>query len=339
VSGRTILVTGGAGYIGSHLTRRLLARGDRVRVLDRFLYGDHGLVGVLDHPALTVLEADVRDAGAMADAVEGVDTVIALAALVGDAACDLAPEETRSINGDATALLAETCIEAGVRRLVFTSSCSVYGAGTEPLLHEDSLLNPVSAYAVTRVHSERILAAHAGRLGAVTLRFATVFGLSPRMRLDLLVNTFAAQAFHQGWIRVFGGPQWRPNLHVQDAVSALLLAADAPDHLVRGQTFNVGDDGANHTVLEVAGLVAAALPGTRVETLPHSGDARDYRVSFAKVRAALGFRARVTVADGIAEIVDACRDGTIPALGDPRYSNVECLKTFGFRGAARARAA
>ncbi len=338
MSARTILVTGGAGYIGSHLTRRLLARGDHVRILDRFLYGAHGLRDVRDHPRLTVMEADVRDAGAVAGALRGVDTVIALAALVGDAACDLDEGVTRSVNVDATGLLAQACVDAGVRRLVFASSCSVYGAGSERLLDETSALNPVSAYAVTRVRSEAVLARFPA-LSTVTLRFATVFGLSPRIRLDLLVNTFAAQAFFAGRIRVFGGGQWRPNLHVQDAAAAIVLAADAPDEIVRGQVFNVGDDRANHTVREIADLVRAALPETRVDVVPQAGDARDYRVSFARIRAALGFAARFGVLDGIAEIVQACRQGRIAGLGDPSHSNVECLRASGLGAPAGARAA
>ena len=326
---RTILVTGGAGYVGSHVVRRLLERGDRVRVLDLFLYGDDGLKGITEHQGLSVRVGDVRDPVAMREATEGADTVIALAALVGDAACDLDRETTAAINHGATALLVETCAKASVQRLVFASSCSVYGAGTDPILCERSAVNPVSFYAQTRVDSERIIDACAGRVSAVTLRLSTVFGLSHRMRLDLLVNTFTAQAYFGRRIRVFGGRQWRPNLHVQDAAAAFILAADAPDALVRGERFNVGDDRSNHTVRDIADLVAGALPGTEVQLEAQSVDARDYRVSFSKIRTTLGFVQQRSVPDGIAEIVAACRRGDIAGIEDPRHSNFESLRHFG----------
>jgi nucleoside-diphosphate-sugar epimerase len=332
----TILVTGGAGYIGSHLVRKLLAGGHQVRVVDRYLYGAHGLGDVLGDPGLEVIEADVRDRLAVLKAARNCEAVIALAALVGDAACDLNPAETRSINLDSTRLIAETCVELGIGRLVFASSCSVYGAGGDELLSEESSLAPVSLYAQTRIDSEAILDEYRDRLGVVVLRLATVFGLSPRMRLDLLVNTFASQAFFDGRLRVFGGSQWRPNLHVQDAARAFMLAAAAPDAVVRGEVFNVGAAAANHTVLDIARMVQAARPETAVEVVAAVTDQRNYRVSFDKIHRRLGFRAGFGVADGIAEVLTACRQGSITAPGDPRYSNIECLKRSAFARALRA---
>jgi nucleoside-diphosphate-sugar epimerase len=328
----TFLVTGGAGYVGSHVVRQLLDRGDTVRVLDLLLYGDQGLKPVMDHPRLNVVVGDVRDPAAMQEATAGADTVIALAALVGDAACDLDRETTIAINQEATELLVETCLDTGVRRLVFASSCSVYGTGADPLLMESSTLNPLSLYGRTRVASERIVDAHAGRLSAVILRLATVFGVSPRMRLDLLVNTLTAHAYFRRKIRVSGRAQARPHLHVHDAATALLLAADARDTLVRGQRFNVGDDRSNHSVREIAALVAAAVPGTEVFVEPHLWDARSYRVSFSKIRKTLGFARRFSVDDGVAEIVAACRRGLITGVENPRHSNFESLKRFGVPG-------
>jgi nucleoside-diphosphate-sugar epimerase len=326
---RTVLVTGGAGYVGAHVVRQLLDRGDRVRVLDLLLYGDHGLHALKDHERLTVLAGDVRDSAAMHEAAAGVDTVIALAAVVGPAACDLDPDVTVDINCEATALLVKTCRDAGVRRLVFASCCSVYGMGGDPLLMESSVLNPLSLYARTRVDAERIVDAHADRLSAVIMRLPTVFGMSPRMRLDLLVNTLTAHAYFRRKIRVSGRAHARPHLHAHDAAAALLLAADARDTLVRGQRFNVGDDRSDLGVREIAALVATALPGTEVSTEPQLGDARRYRVSFSKIRKTFGFVRRFSVADGVAEIVAACRRGGIAGLEDPRLSNFESLKRFG----------
>ena len=322
-------MTGGAGYVGSHVVRQLLDRGDRVRVLDLLLYGDQGLRALSTHERLTVITGDVRNGAVMRGAAAGVDTVIALAALVGNAACDLDPEAAVAINREATEVLVETCVDAGVRRLVFASCSSVYGTGADPLLMESSTLNPLSLYARTRVDSERILDAHADRLSAVILRLPTAFGLSPRMRLDLPVNTLTTHAYFRGKIRVSGRTQTRPHLHVEDTAAALLLAADARETLVRGQRFNVGDDRANHSMRELAAIVAAALPRTQVAIEPQLSDARSYRVSFSKIRKTLGFRARFSVADGVAEIVAACRRGAITGLDDPRHSNFESVKRFG----------
>jgi nucleoside-diphosphate-sugar epimerase len=293
------------------------------------LYGDKGLGGLTDHPRLRLVVGDVRDPLVMRDAAAGVDTVIALAALVGDAACELDRDAAVAINHEATEVLVETCLDAGVRRLVFASSCSVYGTGADPLLMESSTVNPLSLYARTLVASERILDAHASRLSAVTLRLATVFGLSPRMRLDLLVNTLTTHAYFRRKIRISGRGQARPHLHVHDAATALLMAADARDTLVRGQRFNVGDDRSCHSVREIAAMVGAAVPGTEVFVEPHLCDVRSYRVSFSKIRKTLGFSRRFSVEDGVAEMVAACRRGVIAGLDDPRLSNFESLKRFG----------
>jgi nucleoside-diphosphate-sugar epimerase len=326
---RTILVTGGAGYVGAHVVRQLLDRGDRVRVLDLLLYGDQGLRALNGHEGLAIIAGDVRNPATMQKAATGVDTVIALAALVGNAACELDREATVAINRQATEVLVETCVAARVSRLVFASCCSVYGTGADPLLMESSTLNPLSLYARTRVDSERIIDAHADRLSAVILRLPTVFGLSPRMRLDLLVNTLTTHAYFRGRIRVSGRAQKRPHLHVEDAAAALLLAGDARETLVRGQRFNVGDDRSNHSVREIAAIVAAALPGIEVSLEPQLYDARSYRVSFSKIRKTLGFAGRFSVADGVGEIVAACRRGAIRGLDDPRHSNFESVKRFG----------
>ena len=313
---RTITITGGAGYLGSHLVRRLLARGDRVRVLDAFVHGHHGLAGLPADPRLTLIAGDVRDGAAVRNAMAGSDTVVALAALGGGEA-SFDRDAMASVNCDATYLLADTCVTSRVGRLVFVSSCSVYGVGGDPLA-ETSTLDPRSFYARTRVDAERIVESFADRLSAVTLRLPTLFGLSPRMRLDLLVNALTTQAYFRGHMSVPGGDQWRPQLHVRDAVTAIVLAADAPEPLVRGQRFNVGDQRANQTIREIAALVAAALPGTDARVEEHAADTRDYRVSFSKIRTALGFAPQFDVAYGIAEIVAACRRGEITGPEDPR---------------------
>jgi nucleoside-diphosphate-sugar epimerase len=325
-----VLVTGGAGYVGLHVVRKLLARNARVRIVDRFLYGAHGLADLLGAPGLEIVHGDVRDADTMEEALRGVDRVIALAALVGDAACDLNPEETLGVNLHATDVLADACAQAGVRRVVFASTCSVYGANSDALLHEESWLNPVSSYARTRLASEELLRARQRELGVVVLRLATVFGWSTRMRLDLLVNTFTAHAWFHRKIRVFGGSQWRPNVHVKDAAEAFIVAAFAPDAIVRGEVFNVGSDAENHTVLDIARLVQRRLPATEIEVTGEAPDRRDYRVSFEKIRRTLGFATRFSVDDGITEMIGRFRSGEVPDPRDPRYHNYQYLRSRGF---------
>jgi nucleoside-diphosphate-sugar epimerase len=322
-----VLVTGGAGYVGSHVVRKLLAQGRRVRVLDSFMYGSHGLAAVRRHPNLELLEGDIRHMDTLTRAVKGVDRVIALAAIVGDQACDLDPDETGTINLEATRLLAEVCQRAKVRRVVFASSCSVYGANSNLTLNEGSWLNPVSLYARTRIRSEAELLRRTGDLSVAILRLATVFGLSARMRLDLVVNTFTAHAYFNRQVRVFGGTQWRPNLHCQDAADAFIAAADAPDEAVRGEIFNVGDNGANHTIREVAEIVGRVVPDVKVEVIEASPDQRDYRVSFDKIRHVLGFRTRFTVEDGVREMALSFAAGELKDPDHDRYSNLRSLKT------------
>jgi lipopolysaccharide/colanic/teichoic acid biosynthesis glycosyltransferase/nucleoside-diphosphate-sugar epimerase len=323
---RTVLVTGGAGYVGSWLVRKLLDRDYRVRVLDGFLYGGHGLAELTEHPRLELIDGDVRHVGSVARAVKGVDGVIALAALVGDAACDLDEEETVAINYESVRVLADACRKQGVPRVVFASSCSVYGANSDLVLNEGSWLNPVSLYARTRIQSEEFLLQHSESVGVVILRLATVFGLSPRMRFDLLVNTLTMHAVWHGKMQVFGGSQWRPNLHVQDAAEAFILGLEAPAAKVEKGVFNVGANENNHSILDVAKLVQRELPAATLEIKGDVTDPRDYRVSFDKIRSVLGFQPRFGVADGIREIAEALSAGSIAEPLADVYHNYRHLK-------------
>lgn len=304
---RRVLVTGGAGFIGSHLTRMLLDQGYQVRVLDRFDYGRSGLEALTTHPRLEVLQGDICNSRDVSRAVRDVDGVLALAAIVGDPACNLDPEETINLNYAATKILVEACNFYGVRRLVFASSCSVYGASENELLTERSRLNPVSLYARTRVLSENILFDRRGDVEPVVLRLATVFGLSPRMRFDLVVNTLTARAVVDRRIAVFGGNQWRPNVHCRDVARAFILALEAPAAAVAGEIFNVGGDALNHRIAELGAMVARIVGGVKVEQHDEVADPRNYRVSFAKIRRTLGFVPEYTVAAGIREVAAAVR--------------------------------
>jgi len=323
---RRVLVTGGAGFVGSLLTRMLLDRGYHVRVLDRFDYGRAGLHG-LHHPRLEVLAGDVCSSRDVSRALRDTHGVIALAAIVGDPACNLDPEETVNLNYTATKVLIEACNFYRVRRLVFASSCSVYGASNGDALTEQSSLSPVSLYARTRVLSENILFDRARGVEPVVLRLSTVFGLSPRMRFDLVVNTLTVRAVVEGKIGIFGGNQWRPNVHCRDAARAFIAALEAPAERVAGEIFNVGGDALNHTIAALGDLVAETVGGVEVAHQQDATDPRDYRVSFEKIRRVLAFEPEFTVAAGIREVATAVRsDPALRKYQNPVYHNVQALK-------------
>jgi nucleoside-diphosphate-sugar epimerase len=323
---RRVLVTGGAGFIGSHLTRLLLDRGYHVRVLDRFDYGRNGLAN-LRHPRLEVLQGDICNTRDLNQAMRDADGVVALAAIVGDPACNLDPEETINLNYTATKLLVDACNFHGVRRLVFASSCSVYGASNQDLLSERSRLSPVSLYARTRVLSENIIFDRYGDVEPVVLRLSTVFGLSPRMRFDLVVNTLTVRAVVDKKISIFGGDQWRPNVHCRDAARAFMLALEAPARVVAGEIFNVGGELLNHKISEIGLMVARTVGGVDVVIQDEVNDRRDYRVSFDKIRRGLGFEPEISVEDGIREVAAAVRrDAALQHYQSPIFSNVQALR-------------
>jgi len=330
--GDLILVTGGAGYVGSHLTRKLLARGHRVRVLDTFVYGNHGLDEVSEDSNLELIQGDVCSERDLMSAVQGARAVVALAAIVGDAACDLDPERTIAINYESTRLTLAACQRARVERLVFASSCSVYGANGTEFLHERSHLNPVSLYARTRIMSEEILL-NQSQVEVIILRLATVCGVSPRMRFDLMVNTMTACAIAQGAIRVSGAKQWRPHVHVQDAAEAFRVAVEAP--MPKEKVFNVGSDDQNFTVGDIAERVASRIPDTSIEYAPNGHDLRSYRVTCDRIRSELGFSPGRTVDDAIVEVDDLVSSGAVRDFRHEQFHNAKWLSANGrLQGAA-----
>lgn len=330
--GDLVLVTGGAGYVGSHLIGMLLERGYRVRILDTFLYGRRGLNGYEDTAGLEVVYGDICNIRDLIRATKDVKAVIALAALVGDGACEISHDETVAINIESTKMLCDVVhLTPSIERIVFASSCSVYGATEGLILNEGSCLNPVSFYARSRIVSETILGRELDGKSVVTLRLGTVFGASERMRLDLMINTMTHRAVTGGKITVMGGEAWRPHVHVRDVAEAFLLAAEAPNEKVSGEIFNVGSDQNNFTISETAVIVASQIPGVEIDYVDTVEDLRSYRVSFEKIKHVLGFTPRHRIEDGVAEVKDLLERGEVDA-DDVRTSNLAYLKAHGFRG-------
>ena len=288
-----VLITGGAGYVGSTLAPRLLATGHGVRVLDTLLHGGRALLPVWSHPRFEFVRGDVRDRAAVARALDGIDAVVHLAAIVGDPACARQPELAREVNLEASLGLLAEARRRSVSRFVFASTCSNYGKmkDTDSYVDEASELAPVSLYAETKVAVERALLGGSVTNGfcPTVLRFATVYGVSPRMRFDLTVNEFTLEMVGRGKLVVFGEQFWRPYVHVVDAARALATVLDALGSVVRREVFNVGATNQNYRKLDLVDLVRPYAPDASVEFVQKKEDPRDYRVSFAKVKERLDF--------------------------------------------------
>ena len=320
-----VLVIGGAGYIGSVLCRHLLEQGYSVRVLDALLYGNDSIAELIGHPRFMFLEGDSRDVSTVFRAMLDMDAVVHLGELVGDPACSLDEKLTVEINLAATRMVAEAAQGCGVQRFIYASSCSVYGYSSE-ILDERSVLRPVSLYARAKIGSEQtLLGLNGPDFHPVILRFATVYGLSPRPRFDLVVNLLAAKAARDGEITIFGGEQWRPFVHVADVARAIVLCLEAPLINVKARAFNVGSDEQNHTINQVGELVQRMIPEARLLNQGDGKDKRDYHVSFARIRRELGFKPRYTMEDGVNEIATAVTNGVVKDYHDRRFSNYKTL--------------
>ncbi len=326
---RLVLLIGGAGYIGSTLLPKLLAKGYRVRLLDLFVYGKKGTADLLDHPHLDIVEGDFRHVDVVVNAMQGVDTVIHLGAIVGDPACALNEQVTREVNLVATRMIAEAAKGSGVGRFIFASTCSVYGASNE-ILDEHSALSPISVYAASKVACEKILGQMASTTFApVILRFGTIYGVSKRMRFDLVVNLLTAKAVYEQKITLYGGDQWRPFVHVGDVARAILLALEAARLQVHNQVFNIGGDDENCTLREVGEAIQRVVPDAEILELGSDEDCRNYRVGFAKARNRLNFTPQWTLEDGVRQVAEALGGGLAKDYQALEYSNVQFLSKSG----------
>jgi nucleoside-diphosphate-sugar epimerase len=326
---RRALVIGGAGYIGSALLPRLLEQGYSVRVLDLLIYGVEPIRPWLDDPRLEVVQADFRQIDRVVSAMQDVDAVIHLGAIVGDPACALDEGLTTEINLMATRMIAEVAKGYGVRYFVFASTCSVYGA-SEQILDEHSAPKPVSIYARSKAASEKVLLKMADEnFAPVILRFSTVYGLSGRYRFDLVVNLLTAKALIDGEITIFGGNQWRSFVHVDDAARSIMHVLAAAHDSVRGQIFNVGSDEQNYTITQIGQMIHHYVPQACIINKGDEVDACNYRVGFSHVRKTLGFRPDWTVEKGIEQVIEAIRSGQVKDYKEPQYSNIKFLTLEG----------
>ena len=324
--GLTVLVTGGAGYVGCVLTERLLERGYRVRVLDRMYWGEEPLARVRDRIELVV--ADVRQMPA--DALRGVDCVIHLAGLSNDPTAEYDPDANWQMNALATEALGRACVEAGIERLVFASSCSLYD-GLPPGMHdEQTAIEPRGAYATSkRYGEERLLELVGDGLCPAILRNGTVYGFSPRMRFDLVVNTFVKDALLKERLDLHGGGwMWRPLVDVKDVADAMIAVMEAPADLVRGEIFNVLHS--NYQIRELAMLVAGSvqLLGRTVSLAerPLPSLTRSYECSNAKLAGVLGFNPTHSVVEAVSDLLGRIDLADRSKLSDPRYYNIRWLE-------------
>ena len=314
-----VLVTGGAGYVGSIVVRRLLQAGHRVRVLDSLCFGDGSILELRGNRDFEFQRGDIRDAKAVTKALKHVDSVVHLAAIVGDGACAKDPALTLETNYEATVRLTKLSRAGGVSRFVFASTCSVYGQAE--IADELTRPRPLSLYATTKLDAEKqVLVATDKGFHSTALRLGTLFGLSPRPRFDLIANLLAAQAVTDGRIRIDGRTRMRPFLHVDDAARAFVSVLEAPVSTVSGELFCVGGSELNCQLGELADRIRQFLPDIKVDQRAVE-DRRSYDINFAKISHVLGFTPGRSLRSGIAEIIAAISDGQVRDYRDPEYHN------------------
>ena len=323
---KTVLVTGGGGYVGSVLVPNLLLHGYKVKVLDLFLYGEEALSGVAGNSNLQIIKGDIRDSAILRFSVADCDAVIHLACISNDPSFELDPELGKSINYHAFVDLVEIAKENGVRRFVYASSSSVYGVKDDLEVTEDLSLEPLTDYSKCKALCEDVLLnARQPGFSVLIIRPATVCGYSPRQRLDVIVNILTNHAVNNGSMRVFGGEQKRPNIHVEDMADLYVKSLEYPDELIDGKIFNAGYE--NQKVNELAKIVQDAVDGdVSVEVVP-TDDNRSYHVSSNKIRDELGFEPKHSIEEAIHDLVAAFNSGLLPdPMNDDKYYNIKRMQ-------------
>jgi nucleoside-diphosphate-sugar epimerase len=303
---KKILVTGAAGYIGSVLVRQLLNENYSVRGLDVLYFGGESLISVYNHKNFEFMKGDIRDSNTLENAIEGVTDVVHLAAIVGDPACSKQPKLATEINWNASRYLFDYCnSKNSIKQFIFASTCSNYGKMEgDSFVNEESHLNPISIYAELKVKFEKYIFESKIRdsFSPTVLRFATVYGLSPRMRFDLTVNEFIRDITFNKELVIFGEQFWRPYCHVDDLARACVKILGSPIEKVRQKVFNVGDTNENYQKKMIAKEILKIVPNASIKYINKYEDPRDYRVDFSKIDNDLGFKITKRVPDGLREI-------------------------------------
>ncbi|MBL8080121.1 MAG: NAD(P)-dependent oxidoreductase [Anaerolineales bacterium] len=334
MTNRHILITGGAGYIGSILTSELLRANYRVTVLDSLLFGGEGIVPFLNHPNFHFIKSDVTEPRAIRDASkhewQKPDAIVHLAAIVGFPACQAVGKQVAwKYNFEATKTVFEQASDLGVERFVFASTYSNYGLSEDGKpVTEESPLNPQSLYAETKIAAEEFLLSQKNATCAPLLfRFATLYGISPRTRFDLIVNQFVLEAFTKRELIIYQRGYSRSFVHIRDVVRGVVMGLEAEEKKIRGQVFNLGTDHGNYTKSDIVNLVLKRMPETVVEykDLTFGGDMRDITVSFEKIKRVLGFDTTLDVDDGVREVLFALKSGLIRNPTDDRYRNAQFI--------------
>lgn len=321
-----VLVTGGAGYIGSVLVRQLLAKNFKVRVLDSLKFGGDALYEVMLHPNFEFIHGDVRNPDDVSKALAGVEAVAHLAAIVGDPACKKYSEEALQTNWEGSVALFNMAEKAGVKRFVFASTCSNYGKMENPdsFVVETSELKPVSLYAELKVKFEKFILEEKKNspMCSTSLRFSTVYGFSPRIRFDLTVNEFTRNATINGQQEIWGAQFWRPYCHVEDLARAVVLVLESEESKVKANVFNVGSTEENYNKGMIISEVCKVVPNVVVEYVESAEDPRDYRVNFDKIKNELGYTITKTVPDGVKEIYTLLKTGIVTDSFAQKFRNI-----------------
>ncbi|TAK76569.1 MAG: NAD-dependent epimerase/dehydratase family protein [Gammaproteobacteria bacterium] len=326
---KQILVTGGAGYVGSRLVPALLENGYKVKVLDLYIYDKEIFKDYKNNSALTEIQGDIRDTGVVHKAMEGCDAVIHLACISNDPSFDLDPTLGKSINYDAFRPMVKMAKELGVKRFIYASSSSVYGIKEEQNVTEDLELNPLTDYSKYKAECEKVLAEEAvDGFETVTIRPATVCGYAPRQRLDLTVNILTAHAWKNKVIKVFGGNQLRPNIHIDDMVTVYLTCLAAAREQIDRKIFNAGYQ--NHSVADIANMVKNVFSEEiAIEVVP-TDDNRSYHISSQKIEAELGFKPKYTIEDAARGLKQAFDKGLLSnPLTTEKYHNIKQMQKIG----------
>jgi nucleoside-diphosphate-sugar epimerase len=334
MSDRHVVITGGAGYIGSLLTSELLRANYRVTVLDSLLFGGESLVPFLHHPNFQFVKADVTEPRAVKDSLKDgwpkPNAIIHLAAIVGFPACQAVGKQVAwRYNVEATKSVFGQAVDLGVERFVFSSTYSNYGLSPDGKpVTEDSPLNPQSLYAETKIASEEFLLTQKDASCApLVFRFATLYGISPRTRFDLIVNQFVLEAFTKRQLIIYQRGYSRSFVHIRDVVRGVIMGLEAEREKICGEVFNLGTDNGNYSKDDIVRLVLKRIPETVVEykDLTFGGDMRDITVSFAKVKNVFGFETTLDVDDGVRELLFALKTGIIRNPNDQKYRNAQFI--------------